>query len=367
MSVKIKEYHRTFLHYPSRNGPSLSEQLHNLGRGGAPPVRETPKPRENIRERYVGVSTVANTTKYHNALEIVGSQLREITIQEKGDQKFDQWATPWERICSPLTSSARKGFLPVVDGNAMVVGYSGPVLSSEMLIGRATGLALIYTAEETLKYHRMFVGTKSLHSVPDLSVYGDGLNYYAVMTDTDGEVTSFQFAYPSINGSAESTGFPILGWLKILQGGLKILMSVKNGSRTIGRHPPSPPPVPPPPPRALPPGRPATAPGGNAPRPGNQTMNTSQGAARPPAGRPRQVFDTGLGESINNVRRQLGLPPLPARTIGELHARARGVRADRDFFDWLRANPNAPWSEKFEVMNRINARWRVTGMPGNEW
>ncbi len=390
MSVKIKEYHRTFLHYPSRNGPSLGEKLHNLGRGGAPTVRETPKPRENIRDRYVGVSTVANTTKYHNALEIVGSHLREITIQEKGDQQFDQWVTPWERIWSPLSRNARKGFLPVVDGNAMVVGYSGPVLSMEMLIGRATGLALIYTAEETLKYHRMFVGATSLHSVPDLSVYGDGLNYFAVMTDTEGEVTSFQFAYPSINGSAESTGFPILGWLKILQGGLKIFMSVRNGSRTIGRQPPSPPPAPQralPPGRTGPPSRPPTDPGRTAPpnptnaRPGDQTYSgptSSPPVVRDPRSRSqleheielarKRLVDaapkqTPLRVAVNRVRKEAGLPPVPNTTVidapGAIANEALVQRLHDEFVAWLKANPNAPLSFKLERLTRVNrAMWR---------
>ncbi len=384
MSVKIKEYHRTFLHYPSRTGPSMTEYLQSLSRGGAPPVPGTPKPRENVRDRYVGVCTVANTTRYHHALEIVGSQLRETTIQEKGDQKFDQWATPWERTWSPLTRNGKKGLLPVVDGNAMVVGYSGPVLSSEMLIGRATGLALIYTAEETLKYHRMFVGAASLHSAPELSVYGDGLNYYAVMTDTDGEVTSFQFGFKNTNGSAEPTSFPLLGWLKALQGGLKIFMSVRNGSRTIGRQPPSPPPAQQ---RALPPGRPEPPSGpptnpGHV-KPGNPTMGGSTSIPQAARGKPRAELERkielarqkaaltpatqpGLLESINIARRQLGLPPLSsAKSISELHYRARNARACKEINDWLGANPNASWAEKVELMDRMYKRWRVSGLPGD--
>jgi hypothetical protein len=382
MSVKIKEYHRTFLHYPSRSGPSVGELMQNLGRGGAPPVRVTTKPPENIRDRYVGVCTVANTTRYHDALEVNGSQLREITIQQKGDQKFDQWATPWERIWSPLTSNGKKGLLPVVDGNAMVVGYSGPVLSSNMLIGRATGLSLIYTAEETLKYHRLFVGATSLHAVPDLDWYGDGLNYYAVMTDMDGEITSFQFAYPSSNGSAEKTAFPGLGWLKALQGGLKIFMSVRNGSRTIGRNPPSPPPAPQ---RGLPPGQTGPPPNPGNVKPGTTTVGGTTSIPRVASVKSRAEIERdielarqkavaaapgpqkhGLLESINIARRQLGLPPLSsAKSISELHYRARNARAYKEIDEWLGSHPNASWAEKIEVLDRMYKRWRVSGLPGD--
>ena len=365
MAVNAIEYNRTFMHWP-RKAVIMPGDIARMSRRAAEDAakhRGTPPPTKDTR-------------KFHQALELGGSTFREVQIEEKSDQKFEKIATPWELIWSRLIYQSdgrlfpevgNQRLVPVVDGNAVVVGYCGDVKATDMLIGRATGMALVLTNAEVLKYHRMYVGAQALHAETQLSEYGVLPDFYTVLTDIYGEVTSFAFAYKSSHGTAQSTSFPVLGWLKLFQGGLKILMSVKNGFRTLGRQPPTPPPAPPPPPRALPPGRPATAPGGNAPRPGSQTMNTSQGAARPPAGRPRQVFDTGLGESINNVRRQLGLPPLPARTIGELHARARGVRADRDFFDWLRANPNAPWSEKLEVMNRINARWRVTGMPGNEW
>lgn len=294
-----------------------------------------------------------------------GRILREITIQKKGDQKFDQWATPWERIWSPLTSNARKGFLPVVDGNAMVVGYSGPVLSSKMLIGRATGLALIYTAEETLKYHRMFVGTTSLHPVPDLSVYGDGLNYFAVMTDTDGEVTSFQFAYPSNNGSAERTDFPVLGWLKALQGGLKILMSVKNGSRTVGRQSPPPPPRPqlalpsgkPPVPPTVPPTPPPAPPA--APKPGPKTMTVHSEPV------PRSGSSTNLNYSVNQLRSRLGMPPVTSPGKLALAGEKKFEKHLKDYRDYweselklLKArNPNWTLADVQAVVDRANAKF----------
>jgi len=360
MTTKIKEYHRSFLYYPSRSGPSTSESLYNLGHPGAIPAQTNSQPRENVRDRYTGVSTIQNTTRYHKALEIAGSQLREITIMEKGDQKFESWATPWERTWSPLARSGKKALLPVVDQNAMVVGYSGPVLSSEILIGRPTWLALIYSAEEILKYHRMFLGAKALQTVPDLSVYGDGLNYYAVMTDIYGEVTSFQFAYPSSNGTAESTGFPGLAWLKILQGGLRIIMSVRNGFRTVGRQPPAPSPKPQ---NALPAG-----PSTNVPKPaqgGTLPYNTQPSLPGPASVQPPSV-QPGLRTSINLARRQLGLPPLSsAKEVDELWYRARNVRAHKEVMEWLDKNPNSPWPEKVQVLNGIYQRWRVSGLPGD--
>ena len=361
--------------------------MQNLGRGGAPPVRVTPKPPENIRDRYVGVSTVANTTRYHNPLEITGSQFREITIQEKGDQKFDQWATPWERIWSPLTRSARTGFLPVVDGNAMVVGYCGEVKDSEMLIGRATGMALVSTPAEVLKYHRMYVGATALHAETDLSEYGQAFWYYTVLTDIDGEVTSFERSNATLGGQAQSTPLPGLGWLRLVQSGLKIFMTVRNGARTLGRQPPTPPPTPRP---ALPPGgqRPPTGPPTN---PGNVkpgTVTVGGSTSIPPAARvkpradlereierarlelmaarPKPQTQPGLLESINIARRQLGLPPLSsAKSISELHYRARNARAYKEIDEWLGANPNASWATKVEFMDRMYKRWRVSGLPGD--
>ena len=364
MSSTIKDYHRTFLYYPSRKGPSFAEQLNKLGNPGSPAtVHEPFKPQENIRDKYVGVSTMKRTTRYHKALEIVGSTLREITIEEKGDQEFESWATPWEKEWSPLTRNKRNGryaLLPVVDGNAMIVGYSGPVLSSEILIGRPTWLALIYSAEETLKYHQMFIGAKALHTaMPNLDVYGDGLHYYAVMTDIYGEITSFQLAYPSLNGTAESTTLPGLAWLKILQGGLKVLLSMKNGVRTVGRHPPNPSPKPQ---NALPAGSST-----NVPQPAKGgTLVDSQPSYHPPAPHNPASVQPGLRTSINMARRQLGLPPLSsAKTIGELHYKARNVRAHNEIMEWLDKNPNASWPEKTRVLNGIYERWRVSGLPGD--
>ncbi len=365
MTVEPREYHRTFLHWP-RKAVMMQSDFAQMSRKVA--EDQGKQTRSNAATtQTVGVRSgmETDTRKFHAALEISGSQFREVQIEEKSDQKFEQFATPWERKWSRLISHREAHRLsPVVDGNATVVGYCGIVPGNDMLIGRATGIALVYTAEETIKYHRMFVGNNKLHVGMDLSVYFHEFRYFTVLTDIYGEVTSFEFAYNSSNGEAHSTSFPILGWLKLLQSGLKILISFRNGFRTLGRQSP-----PAPAPRSLPPVKPASAPGGNVPRPGSQTVVTRQDSlpSVPLGGpRPRQQFETGLGEAITNVRRQLGLPPLPARTVSQLHAIARGRRSDNDFHAWLLANPNASWPDKFEMMNRIAKRWRVPGMPGDE-
>lgn len=362
MTVEASEYHRTFLHWPRKvviMADDIVRMSHRVAQDVAKQSRSqgTPRPTAGVPS-----GAAKNTRIFHKALAIAGPEFREVQIEEKSDQKFTQFATSWERKWSPLIAySGERRLLPVVDGNATVVGYSGTVQGSEMLIGRATGIALVYTAEETIKYHQMYVGDTTLHTGPDLSVYNGQWRFFNVLTDIYGEVTSFKFSHTSINGEAHSTSIPVLGWLRLLQGGLRFI--IRNGFRTLGRRAPA---LPPQPPRALPPGRPKTIPGGNVTRPGNQTI-VSQGAATPVARpRPRQMFDTGLGEAIQNVRRQLGLPSLPARTVSELHAIARGRRADKEFWEWLLANPNSTWPEKFEVMNRIQARWRVRGMPGDE-
>ena len=358
MTVDAREYHRTFLPYP-RKAVIMPGEIARMSRKVAQDAdREFRSNRPSPPSMGVPSGVVVkDTRRFHNALEISGSQFREVTIEEKKDQAFEQFATSWERKRSPLIAYIRdKRLTPVVNGNSTVVGYSGTITGSEMLIGRATGIALVYTAEETIKYHQMYVGDTTLHTGPDLSVYNSRWRYYNVLTDIYGEITSFEFSHSSTNGEAHSTSFPILGWLKLIHSGIRLI--IRNGLRTLGRQPPAPPPQPP---RALPPGRPATAPGGNAPRPGGQTIVTQEPA--PPA-TPSQP--TGLGEAIQNVRRHLGLPPLPARTVSQLHAAARGARADEEVYAWLLANPNASWPEKFEMMNRIYARWRVRGMPGDE-
>jgi hypothetical protein len=365
MTVDAREYHRTFLHWPrkavmmpadiARMSRSVGQDVAGQSRsnGPRPPTTGVPSGMER------------DTRRFHNALELSGSQFREVQIEEKSDQQFAQFATPWERKWSRLMAPRdAERLVPVVDGNAMVVGYYGEVKGSDMLIGRATGLALIYTAAETIKYHQMYVGNTTLHAGPRLDVYHTEWRFFSVLTDIYGEVTSFEFSQNSTNGEALSTDFPVWGWLKLLQGGLKAVISIRNGFRTLGRQPPAPPPQPP---RALPPGPPATAAGGNAPRPGSRTI-VSLDASTPvaPVVPPQQGFNTGLGEALQNMRRQMGLPPLPARTVSQLHYIARGRRADREFMDWLLANPNASPSAKFEMMDRIYARWRVTGMPGDE-
>ena len=101
--------------------------------------------------------------------------------------------------------------------------------------------------------------------------------------------------------------------------------------------------------------------------PGAQTVGYDTAPAGNLAGGPKvRRFDTNIGDAIRNVRRELGLPPLPAGTVSQLHYAARGARADLEFMEWLKVNPNAPWPEKFEKMNQINERWRVRGMPGEE-
>lgn len=185
--------------------------------------------------------TETDTRKFHQALE--GQKLEEVFIEEKNDQNFDQIATPWELKWSPLVSRNNSNLSPVVDGNAFVVGYAGLVAGRDMLIGRATGFTLVYTAEETLKYHRLFVGPAALHSVPNLITYNEW-RYYVVMTDIYGEITSFEFAYASNNGEAERVALPSpLGWLRLLRAGLQLTITLgRYGVRTLARRPPQVPP-----------------------------------------------------------------------------------------------------------------------------
>ncbi len=265
MSADAREYHRTFLHWPRRGGMAdftVELARKRAGLPGSQPRSNAPAapsvgPRSNAPAApSVGARSGAETDprKFHQALEINGSHLEQITIQEKGDQKFEQHATPWEREWSRLVVPGNP-LSPVVDGNAAVVGYSGVVKGSDLLIGRGTWIALVYTPEETIKYHQMFVGGKNLHAVPNLDVYQDEWVYYSVLTDVYGEVTSFQFSYKSNNGVAERTDFPFWGWLRQILGGLKLVISLRNGFRTLTRPRPLPRPVP----RQLPPGSPAAS------------------------------------------------------------------------------------------------------------
>lgn len=333
-----------------------------------------------------------DTRKFHQALRLDGSHLREIQIWEKNDQKFEQFATPWELKRSSLAKvKGPQALIPVVDNNGMVVGYSGVVKDHEMFIGRANVMVYVSTLEEVLKYHRMYVGPKSLHAEPHISEYGQGFWYYAVLTDIFGEITSIERSSATMDGQAENTPLPGLGWLRVLQAGFRALISLRNGFRTLGRQPPTPPPAP----RALPPGQPQppsgplTNPGNVKPgnvKPGTQTIggetSIPQAARVKPraeiereierarlellAAAPKPQTQPGLLESINIARRQLGLPPLSsAKSISELHYRARNMRAYKEIDEWLDANPNASWAEKVEVMDRMYKRWRVSGLPGD--
>lgn len=373
MNTKGTEYHRTFNRYGGVDRMPTQAEWDQITKrlGHMPTPAEWAQINLKVNQRQATVpqksagspsGTEKETRKFHAAALIDGSQLREINIWEKEDQDFDRFATPWEKKWSRLVARDNDLALrPVVDNKTTVVGYYGVVAGHRIQIGRPTWLALIYTPEEVLKYHRMYVGNPSLHAEGNLSVYATEWVYYTVLTDNYGQVTSFEFSHKSMNGEAESTALPGVGWLKLLRSGLKIFYSIRNGIRTLMRAPPAPPPTPP---LALPPGPPTPSAIKNATRPGSQTVYSQ--SASTPLPRPKQVFETDLIEGIRNVRRQLGLPPLPARTISQLHAIARGRRADKEINAWLLANPNASWPEKFEMMNRIGARWRVTGMPGDE-
>jgi len=241
MTVKSREYHRSFLHYPRRNRQPLTPDMFRDFRIRVPP------PTTSVPQTSMGVpsGTQNNTRKVHKALEIVGSELREIFIEEKSDQKFEQFATPWEKSWSPLARRGYSDLLPVVDGNASVIGYSGQISGKDMLISQATGIpsGLLWTSEETLKFHRLFVGSLTLHSVAKLSTFNEW-RYYAVITDIYGEVTAFEFASTSGNGETHSMEFPVLGWLKLLQTGLRLTVTLgKNGLRTLTRKPPITPPT----------------------------------------------------------------------------------------------------------------------------
>ncbi len=353
MSANTSDYHRSFSRFGgSGRMPTQAEWAkisNKIARGPAVPRTSMGSPS--------GKET--DTRKFHKAWELNGSGLREIDIWEKSDQKFQQFATPWEKKWSGLARGA--GFAPLVDNNTTVVGYCGDIKASHILIGRPSAMALVLTQDEILKYHRMYVGPAELHAEPDLSVFGSEWSFYTVLTDIYGEVTSFAFAYRSPNGEAHSTSLPGLGWLKVLQNGFRALISSKNGYRTIGRQPPAPPPAP----RALPPGNSI---GTGAPKP-TPTRSTTLVDTQTPIPPPRHQYQSeqpGLLESINIARRQLGLLPLSsAKSISELHYRARNARAHKEIENWLGANPNASWAEKIEVMDRMYKRWRVSGLPGD--
>jgi hypothetical protein len=131
--------------------------------------------------------TYDSSQRRFSALRFLGSNLTHDTVVEKLDQKFKDYATPWEREYSPLcvNCACAANFLPVVDADWKVVGYYGLV--------RADGLIKPNKVLETdlsfaLRQYPIFVD-KSRQTPEGWTTFGLYLNSIcAEITSIDGEV-----------------------------------------------------------------------------------------------------------------------------------------------------------------------------------
>lgn len=365
MSLKSTEYHRTFLHYP-RKGVMTPDKIVRMSQGTAHRPGAVP-------QTSMGSSrNVKDNRRFYKAWELHGAQLKEVRIEAKPDQNFDKVATPWERKWSSLVSDSYSPLSPIIDNNAMIVGYCGDVRAYDMLLSPGIWIAL--TEEEVIKYHHMYIGTRDQHNAANLTQYGSPFYFYTVSTDIYGEVTAFSFAYKSSNGQAQSTSLPGFAWLSVIKNGFKAILSFRNGNRTLSRQPTSPyPSTPPPatpssPPQGIVPKGQATAQGSSSTAVGGSTTAPPPNAVvksrseierkieiAQRKARGESITRTELAVAVNYARRKVGLPPLPNQTLPgalALAEQSQYRKAVRDYMDWLAANPTSSLAEKIARFNR---------------
>jgi hypothetical protein len=103
----------------------------------------------------------ANTSRRFNALRYVGGVLHAEVIVEKLDQKFKDYATPWELTWSALCGTQTKFanfFFPIVDADWTVIGHYGAVSGGTLIKAGASGVTWTGTdLSEPLKDGPIFV------------------------------------------------------------------------------------------------------------------------------------------------------------------------------------------------------------------
>ncbi|WP_425618364.1 hypothetical protein NA78x_002069 [Anatilimnocola sp. NA78] len=105
----VVQYHRSFrdrIELEKIAADAKRRRGHLAGVGGAAPK----------------VSDVFDRT--YRGYRITGNQLKPVQIMARRDQKFEDYATEWEREWSVLANPANP-YLPVLDENLTVIGHSG--------------------------------------------------------------------------------------------------------------------------------------------------------------------------------------------------------------------------------------------------
>jgi len=245
MTVNAREYHRTF------------KILRNSGRmpTGAEIARNADRESKEARAKYPG--TPANWALHqlhadkaripvHDAFEETGNQYRTARIEEKNDQQFEKFATPWELIWSRLVMYWKSRLIPVVDSSGLVVAYAGDVNYKHILIDPAShsnpGVYRGMKNVEVLKHYRLFVGTNEFYGRSDLELFGENVRgSYPVVTDIYGEVMYFEFGGLQDDSISSVSLLEIAGAFTLVRGALGLVVSLgKTGLRTLVRRPPTP-------------------------------------------------------------------------------------------------------------------------------
>jgi hypothetical protein len=178
----------------------------------------------------------------HDAYMIEGDSLAPTKIEEKKDQTFAPYATPWEKAYSVLAHGTNR-CIPIVDSNREVVGHYGQFSGHHLQIKIDEDPREIfvsrYSVDEMLDMAQITIPIgrptgKMIGDKPVVSYYRDGYTdwrpsyeQYMVQTDIDGEVISAQYVGAGNNGAAVPVDYSpadLIGGAKlILQIGYKIV------------------------------------------------------------------------------------------------------------------------------------------------
>jgi len=94
---------------------------------------------------------------------------------------------------------------------------------------------------------------------------------------------------------------------------------------------------------------------------GGTLVEDTLAPVKPSPGRKVQRFDTEIGDAVDQLRQHLGLPARNQTLHGPiaLAEEAQLGKAQREYFAWLNANPNASLDLKIATYDRIKARLGV--------
>ena len=203
-------YHRTFL----PNGPYAKDCKQDCHQPGQPVNRlenqesliRRPQRLENSPGQQFQTADMRSKERpYYSgqrrfeALMYKAEKLIPVQIVEKVDQRFVDYATPWEASFSILVHEGPERFLPVVDENYMVIGHMGTVEGFRMLVigegsNEVNRLSLDIIEQYLELDEPIIVSRKRIDGWSYLDSKAPTL-WYHVVTDIDGEVISGEYAH----------------------------------------------------------------------------------------------------------------------------------------------------------------------------